>query len=71
MRHRSLLLSIVVAALVPLAAVSAAVAVNVRPMFISTHDSQVVLAALISASLLAVAAVLRPRPPGDGGVAAS
>ena len=53
-RHRSLLLSIVVAALVPVAGVSAAVAVNVNQMLISTHDTQVVSAALISASLLAV-----------------
>ena len=53
-RHRSLLLSIVVAALVPVAGVSVAVAVNVNKMLISTHDTQVVSAALISASLLAV-----------------
>jgi signal transduction histidine kinase len=53
-RHRSLLPSIVVAALVPVAGVSAAVAVNVKQMLISTHDTQVVSAALISASLLAV-----------------
>ena len=44
-RHRSLLLSIVVAALVPVAGVSAAVAVNVNRMLISTHDTQVVSAA--------------------------
>jgi signal transduction histidine kinase len=53
-RRRSLLLSIVVAALVPVAGVSAAVAVNVNQMLISTHDTQVVSAALVSASLLAV-----------------
>jgi signal transduction histidine kinase len=53
-RHRSLLLSIVLAALVPVVGVSAAVAVNVNQMLISTHDTQVVSAALISASLLAV-----------------
>ncbi len=68
-RHRSLLLSIVVAALVPVAGVSAAVAVNVNQMLISTHDTQVVSAALISASLLAVLSVLRPRPTGGVGVA--
>ena len=51
---RAVLLSIVVAALVPVAGVSAAVAVNVNQMLISTHDTQVVSAALVSASLLAV-----------------
>ncbi len=52
---RSLLISIVVAALVPLAAVSVAVLVNVRLMFLSTHDSRAVLVALGCAVLIAVA----------------
>jgi signal transduction histidine kinase len=54
-RRRSLLLSIVVAALVPVAAVSAAVALNVSRMVISEHDSTVVLVALGLSTLLAVA----------------
>ena len=53
-RHRSLLVSIVVAALVPVAAVSAAVATNVNAMFISQHDSTVVTVALVLATGLAV-----------------
>ena len=52
---RSLLTSIVVAALVPLAAVSVAVLVNVRLMFLSEHDSTAVLVALGCAVLIAVA----------------
>lgn len=54
-RHRSLVVSIVVAALVPVAAVSAAVATNVNAMFISQHDSTVVTVALVLATCLAVA----------------
>lgn len=54
-RHRSLLVSIVVAALVPVVAVSAAVATNVNAMFISQHDSTVVTVALVLATCLAVA----------------
>ncbi|MEO6997774.1 MAG: hypothetical protein ABI112_06795, partial [Terracoccus sp.] len=41
-RARSLLWSIVVAALVPLVAVSVSVLLNVRLMFISSHDSTAV-----------------------------
>jgi signal transduction histidine kinase len=54
-RRRSLLLSIVVAALVPVAAVSVAVALNVNQMFISEHDSHVVSVALGFSTVLAVA----------------
>jgi len=54
-RRRSLLLSIVVAALVPVAAVSAAVALNVNRMVISAHDSTVVSVALGFSTVLAVA----------------
>ena len=54
-RRRSLLPSIVVAALVPVAAVSAAVALNVSRMVISEHDSTVVMVALGLATVLAVA----------------
>jgi signal transduction histidine kinase len=54
-RRRSLLLSIVVAALVPVAAVSAAVALNVNRMVISEHDSTVVSVALGFSTVLAVA----------------
>ncbi|MEO8517793.1 MAG: HAMP domain-containing sensor histidine kinase [Dermatophilaceae bacterium] len=54
-RRRSLLTSIVVAALVPVAAVSAAVALNVNRMVISQHDSTVVSVALGFSMVLAVA----------------
>jgi signal transduction histidine kinase len=53
-RRRSLLVSIVVAALVPVAAVSAAVALNVNQMVISQHDSNVVSVALGFSTVLAV-----------------
>ena len=53
-RRRSLLLSMVVAALVPVAAVSAAVALNVNRMVISQHDSTVVSVALGFSTVLAV-----------------
>lgn len=53
-RRRSLLQSIVVAALVPVAAVSAAVALNVNRMVISQHDSTVVSVALGFSTVLAV-----------------
>ena len=54
-RRRSLLTSIVVAAVVPVAAVSAAVALNVNQMVISAHDSTVVSVALALSTVLAVA----------------
>ncbi len=54
-RRRSLLLSIIVAALTPVAAVSASVALNVNKMVISPHDSTVVSVALGLSTLLAVA----------------
>ncbi len=54
-RRRSLLHSIVVASLVPVAAVSAAVALNVNRMVISQHDSTVVSVALGFSTVLAVA----------------
>ncbi len=53
-RRRSLLWSIVVAALVPVAAVSAAVALNVNRMVISSHDSSVVSVALGFSTVLAI-----------------
>jgi len=54
-RRRSLFLSIIVAALTPVAAVSASVALNVNKMVISPHDSTVVSVALGLSTLLAVA----------------
>ena len=54
LRGRSTAVLVVVASLVPLAAVSLAVFVNVRRMFISTHDSTVVLVALGCAGLIGV-----------------
>ena len=53
-RRRSLLFSIVVAALAPVAAVAAAVALNVNRMVISEHDSSVVSVALGLSTVLAV-----------------
>ncbi len=54
MRGRSTSALVAVAALVPVAAVSLAVVVNVERMFISTHDSTVVLVAVGCAGLIAV-----------------
>jgi signal transduction histidine kinase len=54
LRGRSTAVLVVVASLVPLAAVSLAVVVNVRRMFISAHDSTVVLVALGCAGLIGV-----------------
>src|SRR5450631_4093756 len=54
-RRQALLLSIVVAAVVPMAAVSAAVALSVNRMVISHHDSAVVTVALGFSTVLAVA----------------
>ncbi len=54
LRGRSTAVLVSVAALVPVVAVSLAVVVNVRRMFISTHDSTVVLVAVGNAGLIAV-----------------
>ncbi len=54
LRRRTTALQVVVAALVPVVAVSLAVIVNVQRMFISTHDSTVVLVAVGNAGLIAV-----------------
>jgi signal transduction histidine kinase len=53
-RGRSVMVSTVVVTLTPVAAVSAAVAVNVRFMFISAHDSTAVSVGLACASFLAI-----------------
>jgi signal transduction histidine kinase len=53
-RRRSLGLSIVTAALTPVLAVVAAVLINVRAMFISHHDSRVVLVTLACSAVVAV-----------------
>lgn len=54
LRGRSTMVLVVVASLIPLIAVSLAVFVNVQRMFISTHDSTVVLVALGLAGLIGV-----------------
>ena len=54
LRGRSTATLVVVASLVPLVAVSLAVFVNVQRMFISTHDSTVVLVALGCAGVIGV-----------------
>lgn len=53
-RSRSLLWSIVVAALVPLLAVTASVGLSVQLMFISSHDSAAVSVALVCATLIGI-----------------
>ncbi|WP_125775738.1 sensor histidine kinase [Antribacter gilvus] len=57
-RRVSLVLALVLAALVPFAAVVAALAVNVSAMFLSPHDAFVVRLVLGTASVLAVALAL-------------
>ena len=54
LRHRSLRYQLITAALLPLAAVTATVLINVWLMFLSPHDSSVILIALATAFLLAV-----------------
>ena len=53
-RMRSLTWSIVVAALIPLVAVTASVVLNVQLMFISAHDSTAVSVALACATVIGV-----------------
>lgn len=55
LRTRPLATTLIVAGLVPMAAVAAAVVVSVRRMFISPHDSTVVLTALACAVVVAAA----------------
>ena len=54
-RRRSLRITMIVAALVPMAAALAAVLQSVRAMFISAHDSLVVLWTLAFSGLLGLA----------------
>jgi signal transduction histidine kinase len=54
LRRRSLRYQLITAALLPVAAVAATVLINVWLMFISPHDSSVILIALATAVLLAV-----------------
>lgn len=58
LRRRPVVLVLVVAALVPVLAVAVSVVVNVQTMFLSVHDSQVVLTALVVAMVVAVALAL-------------
>jgi len=70
LRGRSTALLVAVAALVPVVGVSLAVVVNVRRMFISAHDSTVVLVAVASAGVVAVLlAVVLGRGVAAGAVA--
>lgn len=55
LRTRSVTLSVVVCALVPVLAVVVAVQVNVRAMFLSDHDAEVIAIVLTTAAVLAVA----------------
>jgi signal transduction histidine kinase len=55
LRRRSVTLSVVVCALVPVVAVIAAVQVNVQAMFLSQHDADVIAVVLTTAAVLAVA----------------
>jgi len=54
LRRRSVLVVLVVAALVPVLAVAVSVGVDVVAMFVSVHDSQVMVTALTTALLTAV-----------------
>lgn len=54
-RRRSVTLSVVACALVPMIAVIVAVLVNVRAMFLSEHDAEVIAVVLATAAVLAVA----------------
>lgn len=54
-RRRSVTLSVVVCALVPMVAVIVAVLVNVQAMFLSEHDAEVIAVVLTTAAMLAVA----------------
>ncbi len=54
MRRRPITVVLVMAVLVPVVAVAVSVVVNVQAMFISVHDSQVMLAALGAALVTAV-----------------
>jgi signal transduction histidine kinase len=55
LRRRSVTVSVVVCALVPVVAVIAAVQVNVQAMFLSEHDAEVIAFVLTTAAALAVA----------------
>jgi signal transduction histidine kinase len=52
-RHRSLRQQLTIATLLPVVAVAATVLINVQLMFLSTHDSLVILIALLTSLLLA------------------
>ena len=53
-RRRSVTLAVVICALVPMVAVIVAVQVNVRAMFLSDHDAEVIAVVLTTAAVLAV-----------------
>jgi signal transduction histidine kinase len=57
LRGRSLRWQLAVAAVTPVLAVAASVAVNVSLMFLSAHDSWVIVVALLTSTVLALAAV--------------
>lgn len=53
-RRKSLRHQLIIAALLPVVAVTATVLINVRLMFLSSHDSEVILVSLATAGVLAV-----------------
>lgn len=57
LRDRSLRWQLAAAAVTPVLAVAASVAVNVQLMFLSAHDSGVIVVALLTSTLLALGAV--------------
>jgi signal transduction histidine kinase len=70
LRHRTLRLTVVLAALVPVLAVAVSVVVNVRAMFLSAHDSLVILTAVGWATVIAVImTVMVSRLVEDGSLA--
>jgi signal transduction histidine kinase len=70
LRHRTLRLTVVLAALVPVLAVAVSVLVNVQAMFLSGHDSLVILIAVGWATVIAVVmTVMVSRLVQDGSLA--
>lgn len=53
-RRRSVMLSVIVCALVPMVAVIVAVLVNVQAMFLSEHDAEVIAIVLTTAAVIAI-----------------
>jgi len=64
LRYRSLRQQLTIATLLPVVAVATTVLINVQLMFLSPHDSLVILIALLTALLLAAVLALLPAACG-------